>query len=257
MRRLMAVVVVLFPAACTPGEAILTVQPSDVSSHIEVEMIGTPENTLDVSIGDLEQGDTTWALQRLELQGIARNWRTTVELPATSFVLDDTSITPADSNARSIDLSRNDRLEIIIRVGPDRPLRPGLHLVEFEIPVTVARLSSPVGNPYSARLAISMRHRVMDPVRREQTQTFCDEAVPLVEFRIPTSSELNIVIESAGRNLTQAQASEVGRDARQLADEADAFYASVSTSLSTDRLVGVIAEICRIQLKAMGVTGGP
>jgi hypothetical protein len=75
-----------------------------------------------------------------------------------------------------------------------------------------------------------------------------------VEFRIPTSFELDSVIESADQNLTEAQASEVGDQALKMADDAVAFNAGISTSLSTDGLVGVIGEICRVEMKAMGIT---
>lgn len=254
MRRCL-VVFLLILSGCGLSEANPTVQPSDVSSQVELEMIGVPEDPVGIFISDLEKGDTTWALQRLDLQGVGRNFRISVHLPATSFVLDDTSIMPADDNARSVELLGDDRLEVIIRVGPDGPLRTGLHLVNLELPITATRLSAPVGNPYMGRLEIKIRNRVLDPTRRQQTKSFCDEAVPLMDFRIPTSLELNTLVENAEQNLTDAQASEVGRHALKLADDADLFYAGVNNSLSADDLVTVISELCRTQLKAMGVTG--
>lgn len=242
MRRYL-VVFLLIPGACSaPAEPGLLF--SEVISSVQTDIIGLAEGYVSMSIGDLEAGDTTWALQRLVLRMGAPGGSTTIHLPTESYLLDDTSITPADDNARSITLFPEDRLEIIVRIGPEQPLRPGIHLVSFELPLTAAPEN---GRPVEGRLAIDIRHRVHDPARRQQTQTFCDEVIGLfgnAYSRLPYEEQVESMMASASLHLTEAQASEVSRPALQLIKDIEAFEAGDTHGYNSEALSSVLGELC-------------
>jgi hypothetical protein len=169
---------------------------------------------------------------------------TTIHLPTESYLLDDTSITPADDNARSITLFPDDRLEIIIRIGPEQPLRPGIHLVGFELPLTAAPQS---GRPVEGRLTIDIRHRVADPARRSETQAFCDEVIALFGnpySRSPFEEQVESIVASATLHLTEAQATEVSRPALQLVKDIEAFEAGDWDGYNSEGLNSVLRELC-------------
>jgi hypothetical protein len=242
VRRYLVVFLLMLAACGAPSQPPLRF--SEVISSVETDMIGLVDGYVSVSIGDLEAGDTTWALQRLELRMSAPAGSTTVHLPAGSYLLDDTSIAPADDNARSVTLFPDDRLEIIVRIGPEQPLRPGLHLVRFDVPLTAAPEN---GRPVEGRLAIDIRHRVHDPARRQQTQAFCDEVIGLFGnpySRLPFEEQVESIMASATLHLTEAQATEVSRPALQLLKDIEAFDAGDTHGYNSDALSSVLRELC-------------
>jgi hypothetical protein len=236
-------VVLLILGACgTPEEPGLLF--SEVISNVESDLIGLADGYVEASIGDLEAGDTTWAIQRLVLRMGAPGGSATIHLPTESYLLDDTSITAADDNARSITLFPDDRLEIIIRIGPDQPLRPGIHLVSFDLPLTAA---PETGRPVEGRLTIEIRHRVADPARRQQTQAFCDEVTGLVGnpySRVPFEEQVESIMASATLHVTEAQAAEVARPALQLLKDIEAFEAGDTHGYNSEALSSVLRELC-------------
>ncbi len=238
MRRYL-VVFLLGLGAC--GVAEPTLRFSEVISSVETDTIGLAEGYVSVSIGDLEAGDTTWALQRLEVRMGAQGGSATVHLSTGSYLLDDTSITPADDNARSVTLLPEDRLEIIVRIGPEQPLRPGLHLVSFDLPLTAAPEN---GSPLEGRLAIDIRHRVHDPARRQQTQAFCDAVIGDPYSGLPYEEQVESIRASAALHLTEAQASEVSRHALQLLKDMEAFEAGDSHGYNSVAFSSVLGELC-------------
>jgi len=238
VRRYLVVFLLMLGACDAPAEPQLRL--SEVVSSVEADIIGAAYTYLNVSIGDLEPGDSTWAFQRLELRMTARDGSTTIHLPAGSYLLDDTSITPADDNSRSVTLFPEDRLEIIVRIGPDRPLRPGTHLVSFELPVTENR----EGGSVDGRLTISIRHRVHDPARRQQTQAFCDAVIGDPYSGLPYEEQVESIRASAALHLTEAQASEVSRHALQLLKDIEAFEEGDSHGYDSVALSSVLRELC-------------
>lgn len=228
----------------TLDEAASGVVPETVRVRVSVEHSsdGPP---VAVEAAGLESTHDGWADHEIVIRGAQIEWIVAAELAGLSYRTGDGALVATEMRQDAIvELGFDDTAGFRI-VVPDE-LVPGRHVYQLDIPVWLDPVGDLSAEPDDV-VRIEVQYDVQSPEVHASVAGFCDVAIPLMNGRTPTDSDLDQIIEVAASELEPSDQAAITRQADALAASLEPD-SDTSPFYSTRDLIQVIEELCNVNM---------
>jgi len=222
-----------------PGVVPETVR---VRANVEYSSDGPP---IAVDAGDFEPTENGWADHEIVIRGAQTEWIVAAELAGLAYRASDGDLVATDTRQDAIVMLGFDDTAGFRIVVPDE-LTPGTHVYELGIPVWLNPVGDLTAQPDDV-VSLRVQYDVQAPEVQASLAGFCDVAVPLMNGRTPTVSELDRIIEIAASELEPPDQAAITLRAKALAASLEA-EPDASYSYNTRDLNHVIEELCNVNM---------
>ena len=225
-------------------EAASGVVPETVRVRASVEY-GSDGPPIAVETADLESTDDGWADHEIVIRGAQIEWIVAAELAGLSYRASDGALVATDTRQDAIvEVGFNDTAGFRI-VVPDE-LAPGRHVYLLDIPVWLDPVGDLSAQPDDV-VSIRVQYDVQSPDVQASVAGFCEVAVPLMNGRTPTISDVDQVIEVAASELEPSDQAAITLQAEALAASLEPD-SDTSPFYNTRDLNEVIEELCNVNM---------
>ena len=213
-----------------------------VRASVEYSLDGPP---IAVEAAGLESTDDGWADHEIVISGAQVEWIVAAELAGLSYRASDGALVATEMRQDAIvELGFNVTAGFRI-VVPDE-LAPGRHVYQLDIPVWLDLVGDLSAEPDDV-VRIEVQYEVQSPEVHASVASFCDVAVPLMDGRTPTDSDLDQIIEVAASELEPSDQAAITRQAEALAASLEPDF-DTSPFYSTRDLIQVIEGLCNVNM---------